>query len=99
MHIDKTQSNEADADTSHASADAGVDVLWQRVTGRRAFLKNVGLAGAAVVPASALLASTAAADAGRLTAGDVAILRFLAAAEILESDLWQQYAELGGVNG
>jgi hypothetical protein len=100
MHIDKTQSNEADAETSHgASADAGVDVLWQRVTGRRAFLKNVGLAGAAVVPASALLASTAAADAGWLTAGDVAILRFLAAAEILESDLWQQYAELGGVNG
>jgi hypothetical protein len=27
----------------------------------------------------------------------VAILRFLAAAEILESDLWQQYNELGGI--
>ena len=33
------------------------------------------------------------------TAGDVAILRFLAAAEILETDLWVQYEELGGVNG
>jgi hypothetical protein len=33
----------------------------------------------------------------RLTKGDIAILRFLAAAEILESDLWIQYAELGGV--
>jgi hypothetical protein len=32
-----------------------------------------------------------------LVKGDVAILRFLAAAEIIESDLWQQYAELGGV--
>jgi hypothetical protein len=34
---------------------------------------------------------------GRLDAGDVAILRFLAAAEIIESDLWTQYAELGGL--
>ncbi len=29
--------------------------------------------------------------------GDIAILRFLAAAEILEADLWQQYNELGGI--
>lgn len=34
---------------------------------------------------------------GSLERGDAAILRFLAAAEIIESDLWQQYAELGGV--
>jgi len=34
---------------------------------------------------------------GGLTPGDAAILRFLAAAEILETDLWQQYNELGGV--
>ena len=34
---------------------------------------------------------------GSLTKGDAAILRFLAAAEILETDLWQQYNELGGV--
>jgi len=34
---------------------------------------------------------------GQLTQGDAAILRFLAAAEIIESDLWQQYNELGGV--
>ncbi len=32
-----------------------------------------------------------------LTKGDVAILRFLSAAEILETDLWQQYNELGGI--
>jgi hypothetical protein len=32
-----------------------------------------------------------------LNAGDVAILRFLAAAELIESDLWTQYAELGGI--
>jgi len=34
---------------------------------------------------------------GTLTPGDAAILRFLAAAEILESDLWVQYNELGGI--
>jgi len=34
---------------------------------------------------------------GALNAGDVAILRFLAAAELIESDLWTQYAELGGI--
>ena len=32
-----------------------------------------------------------------LTSGDEAILRFLSAAEILETDLWQQYNELGGI--
>src|SRR5207249_5845203 len=34
---------------------------------------------------------------GTLTPGDAAILRFLAAAEIPESDLWVQYNELGGI--
>jgi hypothetical protein len=34
-----------------------------------------------------------------LTRGDAAILRFVAAAELIEADLWQQYDELGGVNG
>ena len=37
------------------------------------------------------------ASGGGLTKGDVAILRFLSAAEILETDLWQQYNELGGI--
>ena len=34
---------------------------------------------------------------GGLTAGDAALLRFAAAAEILEADFWIQYNELGGV--
>ena len=33
-----------------------------------------------------------------LSRGDVAILQLLAAAELIESDLWQQYNELGGIN-
>jgi hypothetical protein len=37
------------------------------------------------------------ADSPKLSKGDAALLRFAAAAEILESDFWIQYNELGGV--
>ena len=43
------------------------------------------------------LAQASTKASGPLNAGDVAILRFLAAAELIESDLWTQYAELGGI--
>jgi len=76
-----------------------LQVLWQRVVGRRSFLKQAGLASAAAVGASALTAGSAAAQSSGPTAGDIAILRFLAAAELLESDLWEQYNELGGLHG
>lgn len=36
-------------------------------------------------------------QSGHLTKGDATMLRFAAAAEILESDFWVQYNELGGV--
>jgi len=67
---------------------------------RRSFLKNTMVAGAATVGAG-LLANGVSALAddrsgGAVTKGDIAILRFLAAAEIIESDLWEQYTELGG---
>jgi hypothetical protein len=71
---------------------------------RRSFIKK-GLAVTGTATAGAgLLANGPSAfgrnreeDSGRLSKGDAAILRFLAAAEIIESDLWQQYNELGGV--
>jgi hypothetical protein len=85
--------------TVTASAETDVHALWRRVVGRRTFLKSVGLAGAAALPASALFASEAIAQTSAITKGDVAILRFLAAAELIESDLWSQYNELGGVAG
>ncbi|MDP9248320.1 MAG: hypothetical protein M3O95_09575, partial [Candidatus Dormibacteraeota bacterium] len=50
----------------------------------------------ATLPAGALLATQAQA-ANELSTGDVAILKFLSALEIIETDLWQQYNELGGV--
>jgi hypothetical protein len=46
---------------------------------------------------AAVLLRSAAKRVAALTKGDAAILRFLAAAEIIESDLWIQYNELGGV--
>jgi Ferritin-like domain len=84
--------------TARQSRDDDLHAKWRRVVGRRSFLKGVGLAGAAAVPGSALFAGGAFASAS-ITSGDVAILRLLAAIELIESDLWQQYNELGGVNG
>lgn len=65
---------------------------------RRSFLKGMGVAGVAVSAGSILPAVLSAEEkSGSLTKGDAAILRFLAAAEILETDLWLQYQEFGGV--
>ena len=67
----------------------------QRQADRRSFLKT----GASTI-AAGLLAETLVLGeehSGSLTPGDAAILRFLAAAEIIESDIWVQYNELGGV--
>jgi hypothetical protein len=63
---------------------------------RRSFLKTLAAAGTATV-GGVFLSEPAAGKSGGLTPGDTAILRFLAAAEILETDAWQQYNELGGV--
>jgi len=93
----------SDSSTASATAELSTDddlhAKWQRVVGRRSFLRGVGLAGAAAVPAGALFASSASARAASITDGDVAILRLLAAIELIETDLWEQYNELGGVNG
>jgi Ferritin-like domain len=56
---------------------------------RRSFITTMALGGV-----GASLAVSRSAQAAGITAGDAAILRFLAAAELLEADLWQQYAEL-----
>src|SRR5262245_16657173 len=81
----------------------GGDQVGQRLTrpsgntSRRSFLLAVG-AGAV---GSGLLTEAVPAFADEespgLTKGDAAILRFLAALEILETDAWQQYNELGGI--
>src|SRR5438105_3256025 len=69
---------------------------------RRSFLRNLGLGAALLAPGAALLSGSGKAFAAngnqKLTRGDVAILQLLAAAELIEADLWQQYNELGGIN-
>jgi hypothetical protein len=72
----------------------------KRSVDRRSFMKSGLLAGGAAAVGAGLLANGTPARAqerGRLNQGDIAILRFLAAAELIESDLWTQYAELGGI--
>jgi len=67
---------------------------------RRSFLKTGAIAGTALVAsASAMAQQVAHTDTSNrpLNKGDIAILKFLAAVELIESDLWLQYAELGGV--
>jgi hypothetical protein len=73
-----------------------LDARWGSVVRRRSFLTGIGLAGTAF-SAGELVARDN--DRHKLPRGDVAILRFLAAAELVESDFWQQYNELGGVSG
>jgi hypothetical protein len=65
---------------------------------RRSFLLTGAAAGAATIGAGRLLVDAPGALAsGGLTPGDAAILRFLAALETIETDAWQQYNELGGI--
>src|ERR1700744_1727704 len=70
-----------------------------RPVNRRSFLKTGMLAGSAATVGADLIGSLQPAfgQSSRLTKGDLAILRMLAAAELIEADLWTQYAELGGI--
>ena len=70
----------------------------QRFLSRRAFLGRSLAAGAGTIGVGLLGGTgTAKASRGGLTPGDAALLRFAAAAELLEADFWIQYNELGGI--
>ena len=79
--------------------------IFSKGTNRRSFLKNSAVAAGAATVGAGLLGKELPALAkegpeersGRLTPGDAALLRFAAAAEILETDFWVQYNELGGI--
>src|ERR1700735_1425554 len=77
------------------------DSSARKAVNRRSFMKGSVVAGAATLGAGILAgrlpAFAATENSSPLTTGDIAILRFLAAAELIETDLWQQYAELGGL--
>ena len=74
-----------------------------RTLPRRSFLRRMGVGAALLAPGAALFGSVSKVfgdddenDDG-ITKGDAALLRFAAAAEILETDLWVQYNELAGI--
>jgi len=68
-----------------------------RSISRRSFLGTSLAVGAGTIGAGLLPSIRTAEASGGLTPGDAALLRFAAAAEILEADFWIQYNELGGV--
>jgi hypothetical protein len=64
---------------------------------RRSFLGKSLAVGAGTIGAGLLTSIRTTEASGGLTPGDAALLRFAAAAEILEADFWIQYNELGGI--
>src|SRR5438552_6617652 len=71
---------------------------FKRSLSRRSFLGKSAALGAGAIGGAWILGDrTPAYATGTLTQGDADILRFLSAAEILETDAWQQYNELGGI--
>jgi hypothetical protein len=67
-------------------------------------MKSLALGGVSLLPVQAVLADKGDKGGkkpgiGSITDSDADILRFLAAAEILETDLWQQYTEFADLSG
>lgn len=89
----QTQPNNQGIDDSNKQSTSEIS--------RRSFLgKSLVVGAAAAMGGRSLLAqqvASASAGSNHLTQGDAALLRFAAAAEILETDFWVQYNELGGI--
>jgi hypothetical protein len=98
------QSDIHNSDDNHAkeALQLATSLSAPKRLARRSFLRNLGLGVALLAPGAALLSGSgkafAAKDDKKLTRGDISILQLLAAAELIEADLWQQYTELGGVD-
>src|SRR5580658_4444216 len=102
MSNEKPSSSLLTEETTQPSTSTQTNSAAKAGSNRRSFLKRTLIAGAAATAGAGILARgvpafAQTAEASSLTAGDIAILRFLAAAELIETDLWQQYAELGGL--
>jgi|SRR5438477_378194 len=102
MQSDIHRSDDNDAKEAPKSTQLATSFSAPNRLARRSFLRRLGLGAVLLAPGAALLRGSGKALAanGRqeLTQGDVAILQLLAAAELIEADLWQQYNELGGVD-
>jgi len=108
MQSNSHHSDDNGAKEATASSQLATSFSAPKRLARRSFLRNLGLGAALLGPGAALLSGSGNAWAKNekekekknkgLTRGDVAILQLLAAAELIETDLWQQYNELGGVD-
>src|SRR6201984_1808127 len=102
MQSDIHHSDDNGAKETTESSQLATSLSAPNRLARRSFLRRLGLGAALLAPGAALLSGSGKALAAngrqRLNAGDVAILQLLAAAELIEADLWQQYKELGGVD-
>src|SRR6266567_1777641 len=102
MQSDIHHSDDNDAKEATESSQLATSLSAPNHLARRSFLRRLGLGAALLAPGAALLSGSGKALAANgsqtLTPGDVAILQLLAAAELIEADLWQQYKELGGVD-
>jgi hypothetical protein len=105
MQSDIHHSNDNGAKKTTESSQLATSLSAPNRLARRSFLRRLGLGAALLAPGAALLSGSGKALAANdgsqsqtLTPGDVAILQLLAAAELIEADLWQQYKELGGVD-
>jgi hypothetical protein len=97
-NLSPTVSSETTESSSVAPSESRTESRAKNGVKRRSFLKGMGMAGAALTGGSLLAAAAETSQTtGVITSGDVALLRFVAAAELIETDLWQQYAELGGL--
>jgi Ferritin-like domain len=85
-------STEGDVVTQADESTGGVSRLSFLATGVAA-----GVGATFLGPLGKGVAALADTGSGSLSDGDAAILRFLAAAELIEADLWQQYNEAGGI--
>lgn len=71
--------------------------MFDQPNSRRSFLSR-GAAATAAVAMAGLTAHAEIPSSNSVSAGDIAVLKFLAAAELVEDDLWQQYCELATNN-
>ena len=96
MKTENLSSDDSSETRAAPPANDEVQANWQRVVRRRSFLHGIGAVGAVAGAAALPIGRVFADDTKRLSKGDAAILRFAAAIEFIEADLWQQYNELGG---
>jgi hypothetical protein len=93
---EKTISGQNPSQTQPASSDIqSKDPNSSTAVARRSFIKGLGVVGATLLPGAALLKAQSS-SSGQLSKSDADLLRFALWAELVESDLWTQYNELGG---